>query len=405
MSGGVPIDPRQIEEIRDRVSIESVVGRVVKLRKAGRGYKGLCPFHVEKSPSFSVSPDRGRYHCFGCGADGDVIGFVMAAQRVSFREAVEALAADGGVSLGPVLPPEGGRRDRRGTGGYVDSATAGRWMWRASRPARRTIVERWLDARGLDLGAFGIGDGIDRLRFLPDAPAAAWRVDEDPRRYWLRAPAMIAPVSDGEGHVRAIHVTYLTADGRAKADFPPTRDGDERDTRKMYGPVGGRAVWLSGMPEEAPGRPLFVGEGIETCWSYAQRWAAEHLGRSARVAAALSLENLQGGVKKIACRDGSAWRLWRIEADLDRAPFLIGRAGEVHVLVDADMKPLRDQVVQRHRHGRIERGDIGQAERADICAALATQHWRAAGAAPVIAMRPPMGMDFNDLARATGGAA
>lgn len=403
MTAPARIDRQQIDEIRSRVSLESVIGRVVKLRKAGPRYKGLCPFHSEKSPSFSVSPDKGFYHCFGCGAHGGVIDFVMAVQGVDFRTAIEQLAADGGISLGPVLAPaERVREPRRDDRPILDSAAAGRWMYRASSAARGTIVERWLEARGLNLGAFGKGDGIDRLRFLRDAPAAAWRVDEDPRRFWLRAPAMIAPVMDGEGHVRAIHVTYLAADGGDKAVFPPLPGGDDRETRKMYGPVGGRAVWLSGMPGEGPGRPLFVGEGIETCWSYAQRWAAEHVGRSARVAAALSLENLQGGEKRISCREGSARRLWRTEADLERAPFLVRRAGEVHVLVDADMKPLRDQLVQRERHGRIVRGDIGQAERAAICAALAIQHWRAAGAGPVIAMRPPMGMDFNDLVRAGG---
>lgn len=401
--GGGRIDPRQIEEIRQRVPLEGVVGRVVKLRKAGRRFSGLCPFHSEKSPSFSVSPEHGFYHCFGCGAHGGVIDFVMATQGLGFVEAVELLARDGGVDLGPgpSTPASTGSasaQDARRGGTdreVVDSATAGRWLWRNSIPARGTIAEHWLEARGLDLGAFGRGDGVDRLRFMASAPASAWGVDEDPRLFWLRAPAMIAPVSDGEGHVRAVHVTYLSRDGRQKADFPAMRDGRERGTRKMYGPVAARAVWLSGLPYEGAGRPLVVGEGIETCWSYAQG-----MERSCRVAAALSLENLQGGIKRMSCRDGSAWRLWRIEAELERAPFVIERAGEVILLVDADMKPLRNQLVQRGRGERVARADISQAERAEICAAAAVQHWRAAGAMPVTAVRPPMGMDFNDLARA-----
>lgn len=413
MSGATRIDPRQIEEIRARVPIDSVVGRVVKLRKAGRRFVGLCPFHSEKTASFSVVPDAvcgngGFYHCFGCGAHGGVIDFVMATRRCGFVEAVEELARDGGIGLSPSLPPEvpasAGMTRERVDRAVVDSTTAGRWLWRHSGPAKRTIVEHWLEARGLELGAFGLGDGIDRLRFMADAPAAAWRIDEDPRRAWLRAPAMIAPVSDGEGHVRAVHVTYLSVDGRDKADFPAHRDGKARATRKMYGSVGGRAVWLSGTAGEGPGRMLVVGEGIETCWSYAQRHFDHGQGQSARVAAALSLENLQGGVKRLACRDGSAWRLWRIEAELARKPFVIGRAGAVTILVDADMKPLRDQIVQRARGGRIERGDISRAERAAICAAAAVQHWRAAGAAPVSAVRPPMGMDFNDVALLAGRA-
>lgn len=395
-------DPRLIDELRDRVSIETVVGRVVKLRKAGPRFMGLCPFHSEKSASFTVVPDKGFYHCFGCGAHGSVIDFVMAVRGCGFRDAVEELAASGGVSLGPIQAPDAGTARQRADDDRprVDSTTAGRWLWRNSVPAKRTIVERWIEARGLDLDAFGLGDGIDRLRFMADAPTACWATDEDPRRYWLRAPAMIAPVGDREGHIRAVHVTYLAADGSAKAALPRYRDGKERKARKMYGSVGGKAVWLSGGVTEGPGRVLIVGEGIETCWGFAQGWVADHDGQRPRVVAALSLENLQGGVRMASCRDGRAWRLWRPEADLDRPPFVVPRAGEVIVLVDADMKPLEEQLVQRERGGRIVRGAISRSERAAICGAVAVQHWSAAGARPVKAMRPPMGMDFGDVAKA-----
>lgn len=402
MTAAARFERGQVEELRARVSIEAVIGRVVKLRKAGRRFTGLCPFHAEKSPSFSVTPadaDRngaGFYHCFGCGAHGDAIAFVMATQGIGFVEAVERLAADGGLTLSAPLPPKGTPRTGRvrGDGDLVTSAAAGRWIFRSSRPARGTIVERWLSSRGLCIEAFGLGDGIDRLRFHPDCPVTLWGREEAPERHWLRAPAMVAPVQDGEGHVRAVHVTYLSPSGTGKAELPRRRDGSERMARKMFGGVGGGAVWLSGGVDAGPVRPLVVGEGIETCWAYAQS-----IEQSVRVAAALSLENLQGGIERLSCRDGSAWRLWRITADRDRPPFLIHRAGAVTILVDADMKPLRDQLIQRQRGGRIERGDISGVERAAICAAAAVQHWRNAGAAPVRAVRPPVGMDFNDMVR------
>jgi len=70
------------EEIRGRLSIETLVGEHVTLKRAGRNLSGLCPFHKEKSPSFIVSPERGSFHCFGCGAGGDVFRFYMLINKV-----------------------------------------------------------------------------------------------------------------------------------------------------------------------------------------------------------------------------------------------------------------------------------------------------------------------------------
>src|SRR6185312_6737317 len=81
-----------LDELRSRVSLAEVVGRRVNLQKRGREYTGLCPFHKEKTPSFHVVEEKGFYHCFGCGAHGDVIGFSMQTQNLGFREAVEELA-------------------------------------------------------------------------------------------------------------------------------------------------------------------------------------------------------------------------------------------------------------------------------------------------------------------------
>lgn len=94
-----------LDAIRSRVSILDVVGTHVALKRAGKNWKGLCPFHGEKTPSFVVNEERGAYHCFGCGAGGSIFRFVMEAEGRSFREAVEALAARAGVQLR--LGPEG----------------------------------------------------------------------------------------------------------------------------------------------------------------------------------------------------------------------------------------------------------------------------------------------------------
>ncbi len=93
-----------LDELKARIGVAEVIGKSVKLARRGRQFLGLCPFHGEKTPSFHVYEDH--YHCFGCGAHGSVIDFVMRSERVAFREAVERLAAQAGMRL----PPEARKR-------------------------------------------------------------------------------------------------------------------------------------------------------------------------------------------------------------------------------------------------------------------------------------------------------
>ena len=88
-----------IQELLNRVDVVDVVGRYVQLKKGGANLMGLCPFHGEKSPSFSVSPSKQFYHCFGCGANGNAIGFLMEHAGMSFIEAVKDLAQQAGMQV------------------------------------------------------------------------------------------------------------------------------------------------------------------------------------------------------------------------------------------------------------------------------------------------------------------
>jgi DNA primase len=88
------LSPAFLDELRARVPVSGVVGRRVKLTRAGREMKGCCPFHNEKSPSFYVNDEKGFYHCFGCGAHGDVIRFMTDNMGLPFIEAVKQLAAE-----------------------------------------------------------------------------------------------------------------------------------------------------------------------------------------------------------------------------------------------------------------------------------------------------------------------
>ncbi|MDP8978534.1 MAG: CHC2 zinc finger domain-containing protein, partial [Actinomycetota bacterium] len=93
------INDDDIQAVRERADIAAVVGDYTALKRAGTGWKGLCPFHQEKTPSFHVDSHRGLFHCFGCEAGGDAIAFLQRAEALTFPEAVERLAAMVGHEL------------------------------------------------------------------------------------------------------------------------------------------------------------------------------------------------------------------------------------------------------------------------------------------------------------------
>jgi len=95
----VRVPPEKIDEIRNATDIIEIIGSVVRLKKRGKSYLGLCPFHTEKTPSFTVSADRQMYHCFGCGVGGNVFTFLMEFEKVSFPEALRTLAEKAGIAL------------------------------------------------------------------------------------------------------------------------------------------------------------------------------------------------------------------------------------------------------------------------------------------------------------------
>src|SRR5210317_2124667 len=97
MAGLIPQD--FIDDLVARADIVEVVGKRIQLKKAGREFKACCPFHDEKTPSFTVSPNKGFYHCFGCGAHGTAIGFLMEYDHLDFPQAVESLAQTMGLEV------------------------------------------------------------------------------------------------------------------------------------------------------------------------------------------------------------------------------------------------------------------------------------------------------------------
>ncbi|MCW5696705.1 MAG: DNA primase, partial [Bauldia sp.] len=143
-----------LDEIRDRLPLSQVVGRRVtwdrrKTQPAKGDYWACCPFHQEKSPSFHADDRRGRYHCFGCGAEGDAFRFVQETEGLSFPEAVEKLASEAGVSLPAPDRASAEREERRSTLRDVLEAAA-RFYQQALRSPAGSATRAYLDRRGMN---------------------------------------------------------------------------------------------------------------------------------------------------------------------------------------------------------------------------------------------------------------
>lgn len=154
-----------IEEIKDRISISAVVKRRVQLKSRGNEHSGLCPFHNEKSPSFTVNDSKGFFHCFGCGAHGNIFDFLMRSEGLNFPESVERLAGEAGMQLPKADPKIIEKLDKEAR--LVSCAEAAAKFYQAQLLTSNGFVAReYLQKRGLNqqtIDEFGLG-------FAPDTP-------------------------------------------------------------------------------------------------------------------------------------------------------------------------------------------------------------------------------------------
>jgi DNA primase len=141
--------PGFLDELRSRVSLPELIGRRVSLVRRGREYAGLCPFHNERTPSFYVVEDKNFFHCFGCGAHGDAIGFVMRADNLDFLEAVERLAGEAGLAIPQATPEEREKARRQKTLLEILEAAAAFYERQLWSPSGRAACN-YLTGRGLD---------------------------------------------------------------------------------------------------------------------------------------------------------------------------------------------------------------------------------------------------------------
>jgi DNA primase len=222
-----------LADLKSRLRLSDYVGRRVKLSPGNGDRFGLCPFHDEKSGSFTVNDAKGFYHCFGCAAHGDILDWWQKADGLSFVDALEKLRQEAGA-----LPP---RAPDRREPGDEDRDAAAKWqaardIWKASQPIGGTLAETYLrDVRRIGIELSG------SLLFHPGLLAGEG----------VTFPAMVAAVTDANGSIVAIQRTFLAPDGSGKAAI-------ERPKRAL-GPVKLGAVKLG--PAAAT---MGIAEGIET---------------------------------------------------------------------------------------------------------------------------------------------
>jgi DNA primase len=212
--------PQFLEELRRRVSITDVIGRRVRLNRRGAQATGLCPFHNEKSPSFHVyeGPDEPHYHCFGCGAHGDVITFVMETEGLQFRDAVEKLAGEAGLEIPRDNPEARARAERQDTLAGVMELAARFFESQLGGTAGRAGLE-YLKGRGLGpetIKRFRLGfapDGFEALKArlarenIPEAlsleAGLLVKSEETGRIYDRFRGRVMFPIMDAKGRVIA----------------------------------------------------------------------------------------------------------------------------------------------------------------------------------------------------------
>jgi DNA primase len=222
--------PQFLDELRARLPVSEVVGRKVRLTRKGREHSGLCPFHNEKTPSFTVNDEKAFYHCFGCGEHGDVISFVMETEGQSFPEAVERLAGQAGLQVPETSPEERERSKVRSTLYDVVEQVCGWYEQQLAQPGGRAAWD-YLKRRGLTdetIGKFRLGFAPDgRGKLLQAMEARGIRKDQlveagliklpegggDPRDYFFNR--VMFPISDSRGRVIAFGGRIL-GDGQPK---------------------------------------------------------------------------------------------------------------------------------------------------------------------------------------------
>jgi DNA primase len=232
------IKDESVERVKAAMEIVPLVEDVVRLRKVGSTYKGLCPFHQERTPSFTVSPARGTFKCFGCGEGGDAITFVEKTENIDFVGAIELLARRFGVELEyEEASPEQEHKRRRDERlrALLERAAEfySRTLWDsdAGAPAREYLASRGLEEEVCREFRLGYAPGGARLAsralqegYAPEELQAVGLANSRGNDYFQRR--IVFPLADARGRVRGFQARKLYDDDPLQAKYVNTREGE-----------------------------------------------------------------------------------------------------------------------------------------------------------------------------------
>lgn len=222
------LTPQWLDELRARITLSALIGKSVKITRAGREYKACCPFHNEKSPSFTINDEKGFYHCFGCGAHGDAIRWMTDQRGLSFMDAVKELAATAGMDV-PAPDPRAAQRAEQASTLRDVMTSAQSWFAEQLRSLDGQEAARYLDKRGLKIATvntFGLGFAPDSRGRLKSALEAKHPLDQlvetgmlikvdDKDPYDRFRGRLMIPIRDPRGRVIAFGGRIL-GDGEPK---------------------------------------------------------------------------------------------------------------------------------------------------------------------------------------------
>ncbi|MGE5515098.1 MAG: CHC2 zinc finger domain-containing protein [Bacteroidota bacterium] len=371
----------QLDETRRANPILEVAGKYTKLTaRSKRFHEGLCPFHNEKTGSFQVYPDEGRFVCRGCGQKGDVIKFWMEKNNLSFVDAVKELREGKGLADDPEAADEAHQRAVDAEKARAVSAERRRRfsldkavdLWRQRLPGAGSPVETaYWPSRGLWVPVpWNIGY-LTEVEYWWTHPVT------EVSRVLAVTPAMVTRIDHPvTARFMGVVVTHLRPDCAGKAELFDPLTGESLKAKKVWGTAWGGAERFM-----APGEWLGVGEGRESVLSVhqgAHRLPEGHPWHRIPVWAAGSFDNLVGGWKGRGPRHPRFPDKWLpgTEPDMDRPGIVI--------------PPGVKGIVQ------IEDNDMADPEAAEAKYAMGAARWRAMGMQCVRLPAPP-GCDFNDL--------
>ncbi len=228
------LSPQWLDELRQRTTLSTLIGRSVKLTKAGREFKGCCPFHNEKTPSFYVNDDKAFYHCFGCSAHGDAIRFLTEAKGLPFMDAVKELASAAGMDV-PAPDPRAAERNEHHAGLHEVMAAAAKWFEDQLEGVEGAAARDYLKRRGMSdalAKAFGIGFAPDSRGKLKSAlkgfgegkliEAGLLILVEEKEPYDRFRGRLMIPIRDQRGRVIAFGGRILDAGEPKYLNSPDT---------------------------------------------------------------------------------------------------------------------------------------------------------------------------------------